>query len=169
MMSAHTDSSLDELALILAQGAIEAARSGNMLALKQLLDRGVPVDVRSSQGDSLLMLACYHGHALAAELLLARGADPELANDRGQTPLQGVAYKGDLSVLRVLLTRARVDGGGPDGKTPLMFAAMFNRVEVAKLLLAHGADRAKRDAVGATAGALAQAMGAHDTYALLAE
>ena len=168
MTPARNDNALDELALVTARGALEAARSGNTIALRQLLDRGVPVNARNEKGDSLLMLASYHGHALSAELLLARGANPELANDRGQTPLQGVAYKGDLALIRVLLDgRARIDGGGPDGKTPLMFAAMFNRVEVVKLLLARGADPARQDVAGSTAASLAGAMGAHQTHALL--
>ena len=161
----QTDASLEARAeheaMTLIREAFAHARAGATADLTQLLDRGVPPDVRNEKGDSLLMLASYHGHAETTRLLLARGADPELANDRGQTPLQGVAFKGDLAVVGALLEGgAAVDGGGPDGKTALMFAAMFDRLEVVELLLARGADPLRRDTRGASAGDLADAMGA---------
>lgn len=55
---------------------------------------------------------------------------------------------------------AAVDGVGPDGRTALMFAAMFDRVEVVEALLRHGASPERRDGGGARAVDLAQAMGA---------
>ena len=65
-------------------------------------------------------------------LLLEHGADPEIMNDAGQAPLHGAAFKGDLQVATLLLDHgARVDAAGPNGKTALMFAAMFNRVDIA--------------------------------------
>ena len=76
------------------------------------------------------MLASHHGHAASIELLLERGADPELCNDRGQTPLAGAAFKGLTEIMTVLLDHgAAVDGPDPDGRTPLMFAAMVDPLE----------------------------------------
>jgi hypothetical protein len=49
-----------------------------------------------------------------------------------------------------------------------MFAAMFNRVEIARLLIERGADPSRRDADGVSAFDAAQRMGAADTAALLA-
>ena len=54
-----------------------------------------------------------------------------------------------------------------DGKTPLMFAAMFNRLEIIDLLLAHGADASLQANDGSTAQSLAQAMGAEAARTLL--
>jgi ankyrin repeat protein len=71
--------------LALVRAAPQQARAGDAAALEVLLDRGVPADVRTEAGDSLLMLAAYHGHQGAVRLLLQRGADPELRNDRGQS------------------------------------------------------------------------------------
>ena len=48
-----------------------------------------------------------------------------------------------------------------------MFAAMFNRVEIARLLIERGADPALRDADGVSALDAARRMGAADTAALL--
>jgi uncharacterized protein len=49
-----------------------------------------------------------------------------------------------------------------------MFAAMFDRAEIVKLLLARGAAAERVDGSGATALVLARAMGATRTSALLA-
>ncbi|HSD20233.1 MAG TPA: ankyrin repeat domain-containing protein, partial [Anaeromyxobacter sp.] len=60
-----------------------------------------------------------------------------------------------------------VDAAGPDGRTPLMFAAMFDRVEVVELLLRRGASADLREAGAATALDLARAMGAARAARLL--
>ncbi|HSD22143.1 MAG TPA: ankyrin repeat domain-containing protein, partial [Anaeromyxobacter sp.] len=93
----------EDQAIALVRAAFQQARAGDADALRALLDRGVPADVRNEKGDSLLMLASYHGHVAAARLLLERGADPELRNDRGQSPLDGVAFKGDVVLAELLL------------------------------------------------------------------
>lgn len=54
----------------------------------------MPANLTNDRGDSLLMLAAYHGHAEAVTALVGRGADPDRANDRGQTPLAGAVFKG---------------------------------------------------------------------------
>lgn len=50
-------------------------------------------------GNTLLMLAAYHGHAETANALLALGADPDRTNDRGQSPLAGSIFKGEDAVV----------------------------------------------------------------------
>ena len=59
------------------------------------VDAGVPADLTNDRGDSLVMLAAYHGHADAVRALLARGAEADRVNDRGQTPLAGAVFKGE--------------------------------------------------------------------------
>lgn len=159
---------LDDATLAFADKVFDAARAGDADSLAQWLAAGLPPDLRTAKGDSLLMLASYHGHAAAAALLLQKGADPELANLRGQTPLAGVAFKGDLAMARLLLEHgADVNGSGPDGRTPLMFAAMFNRLEIMRLFMAQGAQVGAMDAQGVTALGCALAMGAQEAAALL--
>jgi ankyrin repeat protein len=54
-----------------------------------------------------------------------------------------------------------------DGRTPLMMAAAFNRVEMVSWLLAHGASSNARDAAGLRAIDVARAMNANDVLVLL--
>jgi ankyrin repeat protein len=171
-MTEHTHSidkpALDDDALAFAQKIFDLARNGETDALRPLLDAGLPVDILTSSGDSLLMLASYHGHEAASRLLLERGADPELANGRAQTPLAGVVFKGDTAIVRLLLSfNAAVDGRPEGGKTPLMYAAMFDRTDMLELLLDAGAQIDARDDDQRDALDYANAMGAKAAIALL--
>jgi len=87
----------------LAGRAVELARAGDTAALAACLDSGVPVDLANENGDTLLMLAAYHGHEETVRALLSRGADPALANEKGQTPLAGAVFKKDAGIVRALL------------------------------------------------------------------
>lgn len=77
----------DEDALAFLQGLFELARNGGTGPLNVMLDAGVPADIRTSGGDTLLLLACRHGHTATARMLLDRGADPNACNQQSETPL----------------------------------------------------------------------------------
>ncbi|MYZ40733.1 MULTISPECIES: ankyrin repeat domain-containing protein, partial [unclassified Streptomyces] len=59
----------------LATRIFDLARRGEAEALAAYVDAGVPANLTNDRGDSLLMLAAYHGHAPAVAALLERGAD----------------------------------------------------------------------------------------------
>ncbi|HEU4668779.1 MAG TPA: ankyrin repeat domain-containing protein [Arthrobacter sp.] len=122
----------DDETLALAQTLFQAARDGETALLRAYVDAGAPATLTNAAGDSLLMLAAYHGHAETVQLLLKHGADANSANDRGQTPLAGAAFKGYPDVARVLLDA----GADPDAGSPSARAAaqMFARTEILDLL-----------------------------------
>ena len=75
----------------------------------------MPVDLTDASGNTLLMLAAYHGHAATVTRLAARGADADRVNDRGQSPLAGAVFKDEQDVVRALLAAgADPDAGSPD-------------------------------------------------------
>ncbi|AXI80779.1 ankyrin repeat domain-containing protein [Peterkaempfera bronchialis] len=116
----------------LAGRIFTAARTGDAATLAAYLDAGVPANLSNDRGDTLVMLAAYHGHPDAVRALLERGADPDRANDRGQTPLAGAVFKGEDDVVRAL-----VEGGAdPRAGQPsaLDAARMFGKDELLKLL-----------------------------------
>ncbi|MFB7378759.1 ankyrin repeat domain-containing protein [Kitasatospora purpeofusca] len=100
--------------IALAGKLFDAARAGDSATLAAYVDAGAPADLTNDRGDTLLMLAAYHGHADAVTALLDRGADPNRANDRGQTPLAGAVFKGNDDVLDALLA----GGADPAAGTP---------------------------------------------------
>ncbi|MFD3791777.1 ankyrin repeat domain-containing protein [Streptomyces cyaneofuscatus] len=112
----------------LATKVFDLARTGETEALAAYVDAGVPADLTNGRGDSLLMLAAYHGHAGAVTALVARGADPDRANDRGQTPLAGAVFKGEDAVIDALLSA----GADPAAGTPSArdTAQMFGKADL---------------------------------------
>ncbi|WP_327270138.1 ankyrin repeat domain-containing protein [Streptomyces sp. NBC_01218] len=115
----------------LATKVFDLARRGETDALAAHVDAGVPSNLTNDRGDSLLMLAAYHGHASAVTALAARGADPDRANDRGQTPLAGAVFKGETPVVEALLAA----GADPAGGTPsaVETARMFGKADLLEL------------------------------------
>ncbi|MEU7011677.1 ankyrin repeat domain-containing protein [Streptomyces sp. NPDC046332] len=115
----------------LASKVFDLARTGDAETLAAYLDAGVPANLTNDRGDSLVMLAAYHGHADAVTSLLARGADVDRANDRGQTPLAGAVFKGEDAVVRALLA----GGANPEAGTPSAVdtARMFGKAELLEL------------------------------------
>lgn len=141
--------------------ALDAARVGDSSVLEPMLGAGMPVDLRDEKGNTLLMLAAYHGHLDTVRLLARSGADPDARNDRAQTPLAGVAFKGHLEVARALLEAGAdpaADQGG--GRTPITFAAVFGRPEMVELLEARRGPAAQVSRIaGMKAGTFARAIG----------
>ncbi|MFI7504863.1 ankyrin repeat domain-containing protein [Streptomyces sp. NPDC049687] len=115
----------------LATKIFDLARQGATEELVAYVDAGVPANLTNDRGDSLVMLAAYHGHADAVRALLARGAEADRINDRGQTPLAGAAFKGETDVIKVLLEA----GADPSAGTPSAVdtARMFARAELLEL------------------------------------
>jgi ankyrin repeat protein len=104
----------DPEVLQLAAKVFNLARQGGTDTLAAYVDAGVPANLSNDKGDTLIMLAAYHGHPYTVAALLERGADPDQPNDRGQTPLAGAVFKGEQAVIQALL-----DGGAdPTAGTP---------------------------------------------------
>jgi ankyrin repeat protein len=93
----------DEDAIAFMQGLFELARNGGTGPLNVMLEAGVPLNIRTSEGDTLLMLACRNGHADTARLLLERGAEPDASNHQGQTPLMAAAMLNHVDIIDCLL------------------------------------------------------------------
>ncbi|KAK4335820.1 ANK_REP_REGION domain-containing protein [Rhodotorula toruloides] len=60
----------------------DAARRGDAVELAKAFDGGASPDATNENGDTLVMLAAYHGHVEAVKLLVQRGADPNRLNNR---------------------------------------------------------------------------------------
>ena len=121
----------DPEALQLAAKVFNLAREGGTDILAAYVDVGVPANLSNDKGDTLVMLAAYHGHPQTVTALLERGADPDRPNDRGQTLLAGAVFKGERAVIEALL-----DGGAdPTAGTPsaVETARMFGNDDLVAL------------------------------------
>jgi ankyrin repeat protein len=131
----------DDQLIAFATRLFGLARAGETGQLSAYLDAGVDANLANQKGDTLIMLAAYHGHADTVRALLERSADPDRANDRGQTPLAGAVFKGEDEVIRALAAA----GADPQAGTPsaVATARMFERTDLLELLGAAGNDPAE--------------------------
>ncbi|MGA8211647.1 MAG: ankyrin repeat domain-containing protein [Nocardioidaceae bacterium] len=126
-MSGH-QSRPDDGVVELAHRMFDLARAGEGRLLADYVGAGVPVNLTDTSGNTLLMLAAYHGHAATVRALVDLGADVDRLNDRGQSPLAGAVFKDDGDVVTALL----LAGADPDAGTPSARATaeMFGRADL---------------------------------------
>ena len=138
-----------------------AAYQNSMNVARLLIARGAEIDpVESNWNNTPLGAAVYTQHASMIDLLSGYSRD-----------VWELTYCGKLPRLREILAEnpelARVAGGG---HTPLMWLPPddeANAIEVARLLLAHGADPTPRNKQGMTAADRAENLGMFDAVAML--
>ncbi|MBA3596564.1 MAG: ankyrin repeat domain-containing protein [Methylibium sp.] len=135
--------------------ALDAGASDVALTIARL--PGTDVNVQNPDGETPLMKAAMKGNIALCRALIERGAD---VNRPGWTPLHYAAAGDSLPALRLLLAEgAAVDARAPNGRTPLMMAALYADERLVETLLAAGADLGARERDGATAADLAGAGG----------
>jgi uncharacterized protein len=120
----------DELAFL--RSVLDMAREGRTGELVELIDAGVPANLASATGDSLLILAAYHQHPDTVQALLAAGADPERVNDRGQTALGAAVFRQSGESVSALLAAGADPSAG--GRSALEIAEFFELPEMLALL-----------------------------------
>ncbi len=77
----------------------DAAREGNIEAIKQAIADGADVNAKGIGGFSPLLIAAMEGHNEVVELLIAKGADVNAKNDEGKTALDEAKYKPETADL----------------------------------------------------------------------
>jgi hypothetical protein len=113
---------IDPGVIELAARVFDLARGGVTEELAAYVDAGVPANLTNDKGDTLLVLAAYHGHADTVAALLDRGAEPGRVNDRGQTALAAAVFKQSEATVRALLDAgADPDAGGPSARETAAF------------------------------------------------
>ena len=134
-----------------------AIRTDDKPAVAQLLTGGADVNTRDTRGATPLMYAAASGSAEMMRQLLAAGADVNAKNNFDATALMWCSN--NLEKVRLLIDKgADVNALSKANRMPLDIAAQHEgNIEVIRLLLKNGADRAKATA------ALISAARANDT------
>ncbi|WP_214368786.1 ankyrin repeat domain-containing protein [Pseudonocardia sp. H11422] len=110
----------------------DLAREGVTEQLAAYVDAGLPVDLTNDKGDTLLILAAYHGHPATVAALLARGADHARVNDRGQTALAAATFRRCVKSVTALLDAGADPAQG--SQSALATATFFELADMLELL-----------------------------------
>ena len=78
-----------------------AVKRGDLNAVKELLDKRVPVDCRDNEERTALMVASESGHVEMVKLLLDRGADVNAVDIDGETAAITATFADQLDVLKI--------------------------------------------------------------------
>jgi ankyrin repeat protein len=145
-------------ALLVARGCRlrtgDAAGLGLLRELRALLAASpAAAGERDRVGGAPLHAAARGDQPAAVRLLLDRGADIAAVNRHGHPPLADAVEAGALAAGAVLLARGADPccPAGHFGGTALHRAIANRHQEMARLLLAHGADPSRQDSAGKTA------------------
>lgn len=109
-----------------------AVKSGNMTSLRDILAARKELAAIRSNGVSAIMIAKYYGQHDTAELLAEQADNLDI--------FEATALGRADRVAKLLAEQpAFVNADSPDGFQPLGFAAFFGQLEIARLLIRHGA------------------------------
>ena len=117
-----------------------AVKNGDFSSVRELIDKGVDVNVTDTDGWTPIHYATLKGLTKIIQILVEKGADPNKRTREGWTPLHlAVVY--DKYDVAMLLLQKGADPNLQDskGKTPLHWAIENNKTELAKLLVESGA------------------------------
>lgn len=137
------------------------ARSNKVAEASSILDKGVDINCRDTNGMTPLIAAAGKGYLDMVKLLIERGADVSLKEKRkGLSALKFAAGGGHSEVIRLLLD-AGADVNELDywGRGALIFAAGKGVIENVKMLIERGAEVNVKDVYGNTALTVAEDMG----------
>ena len=81
----------------------DAAKEGNIKAIKQHIAAGTDVNAKGDAESTPLHWAANGGHKEIAELFIAKGADVNAKSENGVTPLHWAALHGHKEVAELLI------------------------------------------------------------------
>ena len=114
---------------------LQAAREGNALPVRRLLDAGANPNVANAEGLKPLHIAANEGHTAVVTALLEGGADVNAAEPLGWTPLYFAAHGGHAAVVSRLLDEGVDQNAGFLADKPLHIAAQRGGMAVVRELL----------------------------------
>jgi ankyrin repeat protein len=115
----------------------EAAGSGNLERVRELLAAGVPVNARDANGRTALLMATRANYPDVAKILIAAGADVNAKDANKDTPFLYAGAEGRNEILQAILASGKADLKDTNryGGTALIPAAHHGHPDTVRILL----------------------------------
>ena len=140
---------------------LELLKVGNYLNVKKHLKNGADANESNELGESVLALAIRSGCNFdLLSLLMDGGADPFDFDEEGVSVFDMAITYDNLEMVNYLIQKGVnvSETNRRSGFTPLMAAACYGRIEIAKALIERGVDQNASDVKGFTAADFARKM-----------
>ena len=112
---------------------LAAARKGDAVAVKSLLEKGASVNAKTKYGATPLSYACDRGSVEVVKVLLERGADVNVKDSfYNATPIVWAAQRNHAEVVKLLIAK------GASKETAMEMAVGEGHLDVAKVVLDAG-------------------------------
>ena len=126
---------------MLTDDLIAAARSGNVVKLDQLLDKGAAIDALNYNTETALMIAAAAGKMETVKELLKRGASIDFLNKNNRSAIFYAVFMGHEDVaLELLKAGATFEVPDQNGCTALIAASRDGMANLVKALVEKGAN-----------------------------
>ena len=120
---------------------LEFAETGNQFGISTLLELGVDVNHKSSEGRTALMIASYAGHQQCVQMLTSANVNVDIQDNKGYTALMLATECNSIDIVSHLLSvNASVNLQTQDDDTALTIACRNCQADIVKLLLDYKAD-----------------------------
>ena len=118
----------------------DAAKSGDVATVEQLLASGADVNEKDAAFNTALHLASDNAHLEVIRVLIEKGADIDAGNLTDRTPLANAVWGKHADVVQILIVNgADVNKLNEVGMSPLDKAAGWGLTEITKMLKGAGA------------------------------
>ncbi|XP_048242601.1 uncharacterized protein LOC124148037 [Haliotis rufescens] len=124
-----------------------ACQGGNMTIVQHLLSDS-NINQRGANGLTPIMFAAFKGHKRMFDFLESAGADLSLVDTTGYSLLHLASVGGNMTVVKHLLSDSNINQRGMNGRTPIMFAAVFGQKSLFDFLESEGAELSLVDTEG---------------------
>lgn len=123
------------------EALFRSIENGDSAEFSRLIEAGVSLEARNSQGETPLYVAAEKGEIEMARLLIARRADAKTRTPNGETVLHAASMIESTALTAELINAgAEVNAANRDGETPLQWAALTGTFLAVKALADAGAD-----------------------------
>ena len=116
-----------------------AARGGHINVAKTFIENGVSINEKGEHDRTPLLYACRYGCAKFVEFCLENGGDPKIKCIHDSC-LHLACKSGNLDTVKIILKRGLdINEPGHFLRTPIMYACLHGKMEIAKYLKSSGA------------------------------